>query len=121
LDLAVFLARFSPSFALNSAAVRLAGTGVNRHRRFLDVFNLTRDRLEEWYWDELVKSGLSEANPQKYGKYEANLSGIPRLPYRETWPGEDVQAALIDMGVLARGGLIFFAGAYVTMLRYDLR
>ena len=38
LNLGLSLARFSPAFACHSAVVRLAGTGIDRHRRFETAF-----------------------------------------------------------------------------------
>ena len=46
---------------------------------------------------------------------------MPLFRYRETWPEEEVRSALVDVAVLAIWGLVFFAGAYVVVLRYDLR
>jgi hypothetical protein len=39
LGLAVNFARFSLAFAFHNATVRLAGTGQDRHQRFLEAFN----------------------------------------------------------------------------------
>ncbi len=121
LDLAVFLARLSPAFALNNATVRLARTGMDRHRRFLEAFNTTRDRIIDWYWEERMQAGLSGAYPERYGRYKRDYSTIPRLQYREGWPDADIQTALVDIGILALWGIVFFVGAYAAVLRYDLR
>ncbi len=121
LTLAMALARFSPAFAFNNATVRLAGTGMDRHQRFLEVVHQTRDRHNAWYWRHYIQRGLGRANPEKYGEYDGDLSDFPRLVYRESWPEADVQAAMVDIGMLALWGLVFFAGAFVALLRYDLR
>jgi len=121
LDLAVALARFSPAFALDNATVRLAGAGLDRQRRFLNAFTLYYRQHQHWYIESVDRSELQRINPAKYGKYKWDISDMPRFAYRETWPQEDVQTALVDMGVLTLCGLAFFVGAYVAMLRYDLR
>ena len=36
-------------------------------------------------------------------------------------PAREVQVAMVDMGILAIWGVLFFVGAYVKMLRYDVR
>jgi hypothetical protein len=46
---------------------------------------------------------------------------MPRFAYQEAWPEEEVQAARVDIGLLALWGAVSFLGAYVAMLRYDLR
>ncbi len=121
LDLAVLLARFSPAFALNNATVQLAGTGIDRQRRFLVAFEVFNKQYGEWAVAAKNRDALRRVNPAKYGAYKWDLLGMPRFSYQETWPEEEAQVALVDIGVLALWGLAFFAGAYVTMLRYDLR
>ena len=123
LELAVALARLSPAFAFKNATIRLAGTGIDRHQRFESAF--MRDYINGEYWAWLTKTHdldrLRRYHPEKYGEPTWTLSGLPRFAYREFWPEEEVQMALIDIGVLAIWGLAFFAGAWVAMLRYDLR
>ncbi len=121
LDLAMVLARLSPAFAFNSATLRLAGTGLERHQRFLEIAHQTRDSQSDWYWRHYMQKALGRADPEKYRKYDWDLSDFPRLVYRETWPEEDVQAAMVDIGMLGLWGLVFFVGASVALLRYDLR
>jgi hypothetical protein len=122
LDLAIALARLSPAFALNNATVRLAGTGVDRHRRFLESFHMYLEGQRfDWFVRTKDRDMLRQAHPAKHGKFKWDVSDMPRFTYRETWPGEDIRTALVDIGMLAVWGLIFFVGAYVAMLRYDLR
>ncbi len=121
LNLAVALARFSPAFAFNSATVRLAGTGMDRQARFLSVYDQYYAQHRTWYVDAVDGSHLKRINPDKYGEYTWDLSDMPRFTYRERWPEGEVQAAMVDVGILAIWGVLFFVGAYVKMLRYDVR
>ena len=121
LGIAVALARLSPAFALKNAVIRLAGTGVDRHRRFLAAFERHWERHQDWYASTKGRDMLRASYPAKYGKYQWDVSDLPRFTYLETWPAEDVQTAIVDIGALAVWGLIFFLGAYVATLRYDLR
>ncbi len=120
-ELAVTLARFSPAFALKNATVRLAGTGLDRHRRFESAGDQHTDRDRAWLWKTFFLDVLRRTKPEKYGEHRWDLSDMPRFMYREVWPGEDVRSALVDVGILALWGLVFFVGAYVGMLRYDVR
>jgi hypothetical protein len=61
------------------------------------------------------------ANPQKYGEYEWDISDMPRFVYHDAPSSEEVQTAMVDVGLLAIWGLVLFLGACVAMLRYDLR
>lgn len=121
LALAVTLARFSPAFAVKNAAVRLAGTGLNRQQRFETAYDRHVERGNVWYREASTLDRLRGAHPEKYGERKWDVSDMPRFTYRETWPGEEVETALIDIGILAVWGLVFFAGAYVGILRYDVR
>ena len=123
LDLAVTLARLSPVFAFRHAAIRLAGTGIERHRRFQRSF--ARDYAEgeyaAWYSKAQDLNVLRWANPTKYGPRRWDISDMPRFSYTEIWPKEDIRAALADVGVIVVWALTFFAGAFFACLRYDPR
>ncbi|OGG56123.1 MAG: hypothetical protein A3F84_28715 [Candidatus Handelsmanbacteria bacterium RIFCSPLOWO2_12_FULL_64_10] len=121
LSLSVTLARLSPAFVLKNAVVRLTGTGIDRHQRFEGAFEV--NNRERGVWEDKASdlSNLRWVYPEKYGKPRWDISDMPRFAYREVWPQEDLQAALIDVGVLVLWGVVFFAGAYLKMLRYDVR
>ena len=121
LDLAVVFSRLSPAFTLNHACVRLAGTGVERHRRFQKAYQTHIDRHQDWYRETRTRDQLRQANPEKYGEYRYDVADYPSFTYRETWPDRDIQTGLIDVGMLVLWGAVFFAGAYAALLRYDLR
>ena len=58
---------------------------------------------------------------QEAKKDPINPREIPPFVYAST-PLQDVTgAALVDLGVLALFNLVFFAGAYVAFLKYDVR
>ena len=121
LDLAVTLARCSPAFALSNATVRLAGTGLERQRRFFDAYRVYFKQFQIWLDTTDERDELKKINPAKYGRFKWDVSDMPRLNYQETAPEAEVRATLMDLGILALWGLLFFSGAYVAMLRYDLR
>lgn len=122
MNLGVILARLSPAFAFKNAAIRLAGTGIDRHQRFERAFTGNYvERYQNWFDKTSDLDILRRIHPAKYGKREWQISDMPRLAYREIWPEEDLQAALVDVGMLVLWGVVFFAWAYVAMLRYDLR
>ena len=121
LELAVAVATLSPAFAFNDATVRLAGSGLERQRRFSATFDEFREEYVEWYGRTSTRTNLQRSDPGKHGEYKWDISDMPRLLYREAWPEEEIQAALIHIGVLIAWGLIFLVGAYVAVLRYDPR
>ena len=120
-DLAMLIARMSPKFALDQMTIKLAGTGIGRHKRYLNAFDDTRDAHGVWYWKELNQDQLSKANPKKYGEYQIDYTTVPRVVYRDVWPDTDLQAGIVNLGLLALWCVLCFVGAHVSMLRYDLR
>ena len=122
LELALALARLSPAFAFHNGTVRLAGTGIDRHQRFENTFKKDYLRVyRDWYNTSVHLDLFRENWPEKYGQPIRDFSEMPRLDYRERWPQGELESALTDFGLLGVWGLVFFAGAYVTMLRYDPR
>ena len=121
LALATGIARISPAFAIHNMTIRLAGTGIDRHRRFVEAYERARARQSNWYWKHTIQQGLSWANPEKYGKYDYDLSDLPRLVFEETWEDADIHAAFVDLGMLVLWGIVYFTGAFVGVLRYDVR
>ncbi len=120
-ELAVTLGRFSPAFALKHAAVRLSGTGLDRQRRFEAAYERHKKRDLAWWQKTAILDFLRRAHPAKYGEPRWDISDMPRFVFQEAWSEEEVRATLVDIGILAIWGLVFFAGAYVGMLGYDVR
>ncbi len=46
---------------------------------------------------------------------------MPRLLYREAWPEEEIQAAMVHTAVLVAWALVFLVGSYLGVFRYDVR
>ncbi len=46
---------------------------------------------------------------------------LPGFDYREVQLGKTAGAMMIDFGILALFNVVFFAGAFVAFLKYDLR
>ena len=122
LDLAILLGRLSPAFALNNATVCLAETGMDRHRRFADATDFYyREAYRTWMARTKNRDRMRGANPKKYGEYKWDVSDMPGFTYQWVWPETSAQTALVDMGVMLVWAVMLFAGAYVAILRYDLR
>ena len=119
LSLAVGLAHLSPAFAVRSATVGLAGTGLQRHERFGKTHqqHLIADR--DWYRETKTAFNLQRRNTKKYGEPRWDATKRPRFTFSEKPP--KIQPALFDIGLLALWSLLFFAGAYAAFLKYDLR
>lgn len=82
---------------------------------------LAKHRDQELSHKAALRYLLRQDVSSKYGEPKWDISDMPRFAYQEAWPEEDVQLAFNDIGVLTLWGIVFFVGAYVAMLRYDLR
>ena len=121
LGLAATMARFSPAFALSNASIRLAGTGMDRHKRFLRFCGAFLDRQHMWTHKTFLRGGLQRDHPGKYGAYRWDISDMPRFDYHDVWPVEDIRAAVTDIAILVFWGAALALGGYVAMRRFDVR
>lgn len=121
LDVGTTLASATPSFSLSSATIRLAGTGIDSHRRYRDLTNRYIDSYWAWCSTTFATHSLKAMNPLKYGEPKWDASDMPDFIYEETFPSEDVQAALINIGLLVAWASLFLSGASICMLGYDPR
>lgn len=121
LDAGVWFARFSPAFCVGRAAVRLAGTGLDRHRRFKDACIRYAEDLSEWTIRTQMLSQRYRFGRQAHGEYRFEAESVPRFSYREAWPKEELSTALFDIGIIVLWGLLFAIGTLAAALRYDVR
>ena len=113
IDLARNLSRISPLASFVYAASDLADSGVETYRRYEDtLIDYQRDLKTFVYtaWDRMRKTGG-----------ELNIEGYPRLLYVETPLQNRIENILIDLLLLVIWNAVFFLGAYVSFLKYDVR
>jgi ABC-2 type transport system permease protein len=122
LQLAASLARLSPAFALRSAVMRLAGTGIDRSLEFERTYKdrYWRGQYQPWFRQFANKISLQRARPEKHGEPVWTLAEFPRFSYVDR-PPEVFEASIYDIGTLCLLAVSFVAGASVVMLRYDVR
>ena len=121
LSLAVALARLSPAFAYKNAVTAVAGTGVSRQTRFESAVRAFDEQTGTWRMETKDLDTMKRFHPGKYGEPDWDVSGMPRFAFEEVEPEVDGQAAVVDGGILALWGVLAFAGAYVAVIRYDVR
>lgn len=126
-QLAFAIARFSPSAAFSLTATAAAGTGI----RLKDEFTLAAERYQGSFAEFLKeKTGetpnggmifrISTDNTQK-PKPPINATEIPTFTFQHQ-PVETVFGSVaINFGILALFNIVFFAGAFLSFLRYDVR
>jgi ABC-2 type transport system permease protein len=112
--IAINLARISPASALMFGAMNLGGTGIDEHQRFLSSIKNYKPAWAKWAGDNTIHNLASAAK-------KPDLSDMPRHSFTPETLGQSVRRALPDFVVLTLLVVVFFAGAYVSFLRYDVR
>ena len=94
-------------------SMTLSRTGPAEYDKFLQSAREYRTVFMSWI-TPYIKKSFSE-------KQEFDLSGMPRHKFTGTTLAESVTGALPDFLVLILISILFFTGAYVVFLRYDVR
>ena len=121
--LALNIARVSPTASFSLASANLAGTSLELKQRFTDsadsyqelyatFINEKTDGMGGGWWSRMNQN--DEADP-------INPAELPVYQYEEPETSEFINGALPDMTILVLFNLLFFAGAFLTFLRYDVR
>ena len=110
--LAQYISRLSPFSSFAYAASDLAGTGIRDRNRFVD-------QLPE-YRREVAEFGLNVyiAANERNDWYSRTVEGYPLFVYEESSLSERIN--WIDILALAVWNIVFFMGAYISFLRYDV-
>ncbi len=121
--LALNIARISPAASFSLASADLAGTSLELKYRFLesaneyqvtysDFINEKTDGMGGGWWAR----GGTETQSDPIDPYE-----LPAYNYKEPAPSALIAGALPDIAILALFNLVFFVGAFVAFLKYDVR
>ena len=116
--LAVNLSRVSPASALMFASMSLARTGVTEHDRFLSSVRMYKPIFTQW-----VNVKLKEDQQLLRGETQAKLD-LSDMPQHEFIPegfSDSLKRILPDFVLMIFLIILFFVGAYVSFLRYDVR
>ena len=121
------LARLSPTASLSLATTALAGTGLELKNRFRVEATRYRQTFNEFMKE---KTGMNiggrmimwkHSDEEEEEPEQIDAEEIPAFEYRTASLSDSLTAALPDLGILALFNLLFFLGAFVAFIRYDLR
>ncbi len=115
--LAVNLSRISPASALTFSTMSLARTGLDEYDRFLASIRAYKPVFTKWANDRMMKS----INFQTGEAGKVVLDDMPQHTFEPEGLPKSASRALPDIGLMAVLIVIFFAGAYVSFLKYDVR
>jgi len=115
--LAINLSRVSPASALTFSTMSLARTGLDEHDRFLASVRAYKPVFTKWANDRMMKS----INFQTGEAGKVVLDDMPQHSFDSEPLPKSASRALPDIGLMAALIVVFFAGAYVSFLKYDVR
>ena len=126
--LAFGLARISPTAVFSLAAVRLAGTALELKEHFAreaaGYVAAYREFIKEKTGMNLgggMRIVLRRVDDGEEEEKSIDTRELPGFEYSPISLKESLSGALVDMGLLTLFNTIFFAGAFVRFLRYDVR
>ena len=116
-ELAVNLSRVSPASALTFGSMTLARTGVDEYDRFLASVRAYKPIYTKW-----INSKLGESiNFQTGQSTNIKIEDMPQHVYQAEWLSRSLVRTIPDFALLVVMIIVFFVGAYVSFLRYDVR
>ena len=115
--LALNISRISPASALMFGAMSLARTGLNEHERFLNSIKSYKPVFTRWVNEKMIRSIDFDSSEQK----KPDISDMPLHTFDPESLNESVARVIPDYVVMAIMILVFFAVAFVSFLRYDVR
>ena len=115
--LAVNLSRISPASALTFGSMTLARTGVDEFDRFLASVRAYKPIYTKWI-NSKISEGINFATGEQT---KIKIDDMPQHVYEPEWLSRSLVRAIPDFALLTVMIIVFFVGAYVSFLRYDVR
>jgi ABC-type transport system involved in multi-copper enzyme maturation permease subunit len=125
------LTRFSPTVLYQRASEAVAGTGINHCVSLLKQVKEYQAELKEYIRSKDAEDPLSlhlifpEVNSaaawNTISHAPVDFATVPKFQQRNVALGQSLESAVWDIGLLVLFNLVFFAGAFVSFLRYDVR
>ncbi|MBP1659444.1 MAG: hypothetical protein H6P95_636 [Candidatus Aminicenantes bacterium] len=116
-SLAINLSRVSPASALTFGSMTLARTGVDDFDRFLASVRAYKPIYTKWINSKLGQS----INFQTGETVQIKIDDMPQHTLEPEWLSRSFVRTIPDFALLTVMIIIFFVGAYVSFLHYDVR
>ena len=116
-SLAINLSRVSPASALTFGSMTLARTGVDEFNRFLASVRTYKPIFSKWINSKMTTSINLQTGQQQMIK----LDDMPQHSIEPESLKTSLARALPDFSLMIGLIIVFFVGAYVSFLRYDVR
>jgi hypothetical protein len=117
-SLAINLSRVSPASALTFSTMSLARTGLDEHDRFLASIRGYKPIFTKWANAKMMRT-LDFSGAGQTAKVV--LDDMPQHKFEPEILSKSIARTLPDFGLMLFLIIVFFAGAYVSFLKYDVR
>ncbi|KPK95812.1 hypothetical protein AMJ80_03470 [bacterium SM23_31] len=112
------ISRISPASALMFGSMRLAKTGINAHDSYLKTIKEYKREFTVWVNERMMQT-INMQTGQQEG--DTDLSTMPQHQFQPERLSDSISGALSDFIILIGFIIVFFVGAYVSFIRYDVR
>ena len=116
--LAAGISRISPASVYTYAAIGLAGTGIDRQRRFLEAARAYQVGFREYFEGIMNRSMRGGGSPDD-ARFDVNR--LPTFKFRDLTLSESWNDVKIDALILFMLLVCLFMLSYVSFIRGDLR
>ena len=116
--LALNISRVSPTAVYYNAAAILAETDLGSFWRFMEQTRQYRREWVDYLRDEKIFSSRRWFTSEFDDPFD--LSRIPRFKEQSEGVGSSLQRAVPDIMILTVLNILFFMGAFISFLRYDV-
>ncbi len=123
--------RLSPAVVYQCASEVIAGTGINRFKSLYQQVKRYQAELKEYVRSKdaedpdsihlLCDHGQAIRDWGVMSKKPVSFDTVPKFQERDLALGQSLKLAIWDIGLLVLFNLVFFAAAFVSFLRYDVR
>ncbi len=117
-NLAINLSRVSPASALTFSTMSLARTGLDEYDRFLASIRTYKPIFTKWANAKMMRN-LNMQTGEMGAKVV--LDDMPQHAFVPETLGKSFARTLADIGLMLVLIIVFFTGAYVSFLKYDVR
>jgi ABC-type transport system involved in multi-copper enzyme maturation permease subunit len=121
----------SPAVIYQRASEAIAGVGINHIVNIFRQIKQYQGQLKDYIRDVdredpeslhlLFDEEHTVAEWNAISKRPVNFESVPKFQERDLAFGQSLKLAIWDIGLLALFNLVFFAAAFVSFLRYDVR
>jgi ABC-type transport system involved in multi-copper enzyme maturation permease subunit len=116
--LAINISRISPASALTFSTMSFARTGLDEHESFLASIRAYKPIFTKWANAKMMRSIDFSGSGQTA---KVVLDDMPQHKFEPETLSKSLARTIPDFGLMLFLIIVFFAGAYVSFLKFDVR